>query len=155
MIIFRMVTSLRAHFRVRSTEWLLAGLLANFGRVLLDPHPTFEGASYAELARFATEDHWGWACLVAGGLRLGALFVNGSLYPSYWARAGMAFVSCFFWAEISLGFFTVGTVPTGLAIYPLLLLAEVYNVGCAFKDAGQAGYLRAARKAGTGGSGRW
>jgi hypothetical protein len=49
----------------------------------------------------------------------------------------MAFVSCFFWLQISVGMIRPDGATTGLAIYPVLLALDIWNAMRAWHDAGQ------------------
>lgn len=115
-------------FHVRVAEWLLACILASWGLMLLRPEITFSTPAYVGLERIFSEVVWGWLCFVCGGLRLTALAINGLWRPSYFIRSITAFLSCFFWMQISLSFGGAGNASTGLAVYPWLLVADIYNV---------------------------
>jgi hypothetical protein len=56
-------------------------------------------------------------------------------------------MSGFFWMQISLGLVASGNATTGLAVYPVLLALDSYNVFRAMREAGiiDAEYKRAAR----------
>lgn len=117
-------------FSVRATEWLCGVILFLWGIVLLaSPEAFAEGANYYwTLERLFSQPTWAWACLAMGAIRLAALYVNGSRRETPFARMATAFVSCFFWYQIALGLALSGIVNTGLAVYPVLLIFEVYNV---------------------------
>jgi len=117
-------------FEVRATEWLCAAVLFCWGIVLLSSPNTFaEGAEYYwTLERLFNQTTWGWACGVLGFLRLASLYVNGARRKTPFARMFGAFLSCFMWYQIALGLALSGVINTGLAVYPVLLIFEVYNV---------------------------
>ncbi|MBL8578073.1 MAG: hypothetical protein JNK47_12665 [Mesorhizobium sp.] len=92
--------------------------------------------SFGPLAQMVQQSTWAMLCLVVGGGRLVMLAINGAWRRSPHLRALAAFISCFFWFQISLGFLQAGTFGTGLAIYPVLFALDVYN---AFRAAGDAG----------------
>ncbi|WP_143061937.1 hypothetical protein [Faunimonas pinastri] len=134
-MLFKLTAGIRTHIKVRVAEWALGTILFNFGWILLLPAQTFDGPSYAGMARVAPEGVWGLACLIVGAARLVALFINGTRRRTPHVRAIMAFLSCFFWLQISLCFLQAGTVPTGLAVYPVLLALDIFNLFRASSDA--------------------
>lgn len=142
MIIVRVVRDVTDHFPARASEWALASILMLWGYTLLAFPGIFQSStSYRELAQFMSESAWGVACLLVGGARLVALFVNGS-FPKFrfspHIRALMSYLSCYFWFAISFGI-VIGQVPTtDLAVYPVLLMLDVYNGHRAACDAREA-----------------
>jgi hypothetical protein len=143
-----LIVHFRKTFRVRACEWLLATMVFLWGVVLLQPADTFAiSPSYSELQRWASEATWGWFCLVGGGLRLTALAINGAARPSPHARAVLAALSAFFFAQITLGLLlSGGPLSTGLAVYPLAAAFDIYNAMRAADDAAHSD--RKARDAG-------
>lgn len=131
-----LILHIRRHFRARATEWMLSGVMLLWGALLLRPGQTFAQPVYSELARIASEEWWGWICLITGAVRLVALIINGAMRPSPHLRAGLAFVSTYFWFELSLGFVLSGGQGTALAVYPLAFLFDLFNAAMAAGDAG-------------------
>lgn len=131
-----MLISLHEHFPVRITDWLLSAMLFTWGLALfaVDPRvwalPMFNGLS-------DIGPQFAWAVVATGlGLaRIVALFINGALRRSPHARALGAFFTCFIWFELSVGFFSSEYVGPGIAIFPWLAFADVFNVYRAAKDA--------------------
>lgn len=148
MTIKHLATSLRHSFEARASEWALSAVLFLWGVVLhqnpthFETNPAFSGA-----AMMASQLTWELGCLVVGGGRLLILGMNGTVRRSPHLRALMAFVSCFFWMQVSLGILMSGVGSTGLAVYPILLLLDSYNVIRASREAGTLDhvYKRAAR----------
>lgn len=142
MIIGRVVRGITDHFPARASEWALASMLMLWGNILLSSPGIFQSSTaLRELAGFATEAQWGFACLLMGGVRLTALFVNGS-FPRFryspHIRAVMSYFSCYFWFSISFGILLSQIPTTDLAVYPVLLLLDVYNghrAACDARDA--------------------
>lgn len=131
----RVIMHFTKTFPQRVSEWALASILCSWGLMLLRPESTFAtSGSYIGLARLAAEDTWGWFCFIAGALRLTALAINGLWTPTYHIRSLLAFLSCFFWFQISLGFMASGNATTGLAVYPWLLLLDTYSTYRAARD---------------------
>lgn len=142
MIIVRVVRGITDHFPARASEWALASMLMLWGHILLVSPGIFESSTaFRELASFASETVWGFACLAMGGARLTALFVNGS-FPKFryspHVRAVMSYFSCYFWFAISFGILLSQIPTTDLAVYPVLLLLDVYNGHRAACDAREA-----------------
>lgn len=131
----KMILHFTQTFPSRVSEWTLASILASWGLMLLRPEVTFATSpSYVGLERIAAEDTWGWFCLIAGVIRLMALTINGIWKPTYHIRSALAFLSCFFWLQISLGFMASGNASTGLAVYPWLLMLDIYSTYRAARD---------------------
>lgn len=130
------IFSLLKTFPIRVCEWLLAGLMVTWGIAAWN-HSDAEWANpiYAGLARIADQHAWGAIVTTIGILRLVALFRNGGWNPSPHLRAAGAFLACFGWLQISLGLFAAPVLSTGIAIYPWLLAADIYNVFRAAHDA--------------------
>lgn len=122
-------------FPLRVIEWMAAGILMTWGIVLLGPSDVFANPAFAGLAQLGHENTWGMACFVVGFVRFMALVINGAWRPSPHIRMVMAFVSCFFWLQISLGMFSTGVATTGIAVYPWILLADIYSTFRASADA--------------------
>ncbi|MFG1465281.1 hypothetical protein V5F77_20565 [Xanthobacter sp. DSM 24535] len=131
-----LILHIRHHFRARATEWMLSGVMLLWGALLLRPGQAFSQPAYSELARIASEEWWGWICLITGAVRLVALIINGAMRPSPHLRAGLAFLSSYFWFELSLGFLLAGGYGTALAVYPLAFVFDLFNAAMAAGDAG-------------------
>lgn len=156
IIVRRVVTGVQAHFPARRSEWALGGMMFTTGWILLLPAVTFNPRTplFQVLGSVASEEAWGWTCLIFGGARLVALIVNGTFADTYYSRysphvrGAFAFLSCFFWATITIGLMAAWQPLFGLGCYPFLLLLEITNVWQASLDAGQSD--RSARDAATG-----
>ncbi|MCO6386255.1 hypothetical protein [Aliihoeflea sp. 40Bstr573] len=137
MIFAHLKTSFRETFPARASEWALSGMLMGWSVILTINEDLFAtGASYAKMAELADQETWATLCLYAAALRLLMLLVNGAWRRSPHLRALGAFIACGFWFQITIGFIQAGTVSTGLAVYPFLLLLDSYN---AVRAAGEAG----------------
>lgn len=137
MIWTHITRSLKETFPTRASEWALGAIIFLWA-VMLSANPDLfvESRSFVPLARIFDQDTWTLLCLAIGGGRLLMLAINGAWRRSPHLRAIAAFISCFFWFQISLGFFQAGTYGTGLAVYPVLFALDVYNT---FRAAGDAG----------------
>lgn len=125
-------------FTTRATEWLFATFLVGWALLLFAVPSMFEGpvaAQFIALKATFNQQTWAFGCAVVGLTRLVALYINGSRRSTPYVRMLFAFLSCFFWYQISLGLFVSGIPTTGWAIYPVILLFEMYNVFRAASDA--------------------
>lgn len=130
------IVRLSQHFPVRVCEFLLASISISWGIVAFNLSPeAWNQSAYIGLARIAEPRTWGVVLFVIGVLRLIALIRNGGWRPSPHLRAAGAFLSCFAWLQITLGIFSAPLANTGMAVYPWLLLADIYNVFRASHDA--------------------
>lgn len=126
-------------FTSRATEWLFAVFLVGWCVVLLAFPSVFSAPATA--AQFATLNQAfgqipvAFTCGTMGIIRLVALWINGRNAGTPYIRMAMAFFSCFFWWNISLGLFLSGIPTTGWAMYPAILLFEMINVLRAASDA--------------------
>lgn len=140
MLIVKVVRGIQTHLPARAAEWALAAILFNWGWILLLPKETFGREAYALMLAIMPESSWGVACLVIGAVRLVALVINGTFantaYSRYspHVRATMAGLSCFFWLQIVLSF-ALAPVGTGMAVYPVLMVLDLY---CVYRAAGDA-----------------
>ncbi len=131
-----MVLRLQDHFPQRITDWLISGILVTWGMACLAaPAEVWDQPINGMLAKIATQGQIGSFAMVLGIVRLGALFVNGAVQRTPHLRALGAFLSLFLWVQITLGM-SYGGLPSISAIfYPWLLMADVYNVYRASRDA--------------------
>jgi hypothetical protein len=124
---------------MRASEWVLACMMTSWGIVLAQPADTFSLLPiYAGLHRIAEEEVWSLVCLFIGMVRLIALAINGAM-PEFTlaARTVTAFLSCFFWFQITLGVIAAGvagTTNTAIAVYPWLAVLDVICVYRIAKD---------------------
>lgn len=132
-----MIVKITKTFPVRVMEWLLAGIMFSWSIALWNMVPSdFTGNPvFAGLHSLAEQNTWAFFAFVIGAGRLAVLAINGAWRSSPHLRAAGAFLACFMWLQISLGMLTAETSTTGIAIYPWLLLADIYNVFRASHDA--------------------
>lgn len=132
-----MIVKLSKSFPIRVMEWLLAGIMLSWSIVCWNLRPDEWWAPlYSGLARLADQNTWAFFAFWIGATRLVALMINGAWRPSPYLRAAGAFLSCFMWLQITIGLLVTDFRTTGLAVYPWLLLADIYNVFRASNDAG-------------------
>ncbi len=120
------------HFTTRVIEWQMTAALIIWGLRMLWGDEVFSTPAYVVLARLCSEEVWGLACLVVGLARFLALFVNGTFSDTWYSyysphvRAGMSFLTCFFWLTLSLAFFSSGATYVAGWMYLLFLCSEVW-----------------------------
>lgn len=123
-------------FPLRVCEWLMAGMMVSWGVAAWNlPAHAWASPHYTGLARIADQHTWGAILCTIGLLRLGALFRNGGWRPSPHLRWCGAFLACFAWLQLSLGYLAADVSSIAIAIYPWLLLADIYNCFRASSDA--------------------
>jgi hypothetical protein len=150
-----MIVKLTKTFPIRVTEWLLAGIMLSWSLACWNLRPVdWQNPLYQGLARFADQNTWAFFAFWIGLIRLVSLTINGAWRPSPHLRAAGAFLACFMWLQISFGMLSADLRATGIAIYPWLLLADIYNVFRASHDARASDdSARAARRQGVSESG--
>jgi hypothetical protein len=137
---YTMLIRFHHKFTNRATEWLFACFLLGWAITLFGFPTMFEnsnGLQYGGLQVTFGQRGWAFGCAFMGLTRFVALYINGALRATPYIRMLMAFLSCFFWYEISLGLFVSGVPTTSWAMYPVILLFEMYNVLRASSDARQ------------------
>lgn len=123
-------------FPVRVAEWLLAGIMLSWSIAAWNLGPSdWSNPAFSGLARIANNTTWAFFAFWIAIARLAALIRNGGWRPSPHLRAAGAFLACFLWLQVSLGMFSADIRTTGIAVYPWLLLADIYNVFRASHDA--------------------
>jgi hypothetical protein len=131
-----MIVKLTKTFPIRVTEWLLAGIMLSWSIACWHLRPIdWANPLYSGLSRLADQNTWAFFAFWIGLGRIMALTINGAWRPSPHLRAAGAFLACFMWLQISLGMLSADLRATGVAIYPWLLLADIYNVFRASHDA--------------------
>jgi hypothetical protein len=131
-----MLVSLHEHFKVRITDWLLSAILLSWGFALFAVNPqVWAMPTFSGLSSITTQMHWALATTTVALVRLTALFVNGAVRRSPHLRGAGAFLSVFVWYQLSLGVLYGDLVGPGVAIFPWLALADIFNVYCAMRDA--------------------
>jgi hypothetical protein len=131
-----MIVKLTNTFPIRVMEWLLAGIMLSLSLFYWQLTPAeWSHPIYSGLARLAESNTWAFFAFWIGAMRLGALTINGAWRPSPHLRTIGAFLACFMWLQISLGVMTADVKAAELAIFPWLLLADIYNVFRASSDA--------------------
>lgn len=135
----RMDAVIARELRYGATRWAevwLSCLMVAIGYGLLDEGNTFDWPSWSYIARYVDEDTCGWISLIAGVVRLVALYVNGSRRRSPIVRIAGAVGGYLFFGGLALGFWmTPGPTVLGSYIFAILSLAELHATGRAARDA--------------------
>lgn len=137
---------MKKHFEARTPEWFSAALLFAWGTYsLLHPslfyHPATR-AFFSGMLDIASPPVWGLAALLAGNIRLVALFINGKWGLTPAIRVITSFMSVFVWFYIAVGSYSSGVANFGVIIYPALCLSDMYSAFRAASDAYQAEAMR-------------
>lgn len=140
-IVVRIVDGVGHHFPVRSLEWCFSFFLFGWGVIcMLRPDLFYRSAAFSDILRTMPQSVWSSLCMFIGAGRVIALLVNGTFAGTLYSRfsphvrAGFGILSCFFWFTISLSLISNEVTP-GLAIYPVIMLFEIINVGRAMPEA--------------------
>ena len=128
------------NFTLRVSDWLMALMLASLGLVLRAQPSMFDAPhGFAVLAQMGTAEDWDDVFLLLGSVRLLALFVNGTFDTfrfSPHVRFVFSMASCFVWFQMALGLTLTPTITAAFAVYPYLLLFDLYNTFLAASEAG-------------------
>lgn len=134
---------LKSHFSVRALEWFNAVTLFSWGSyVSLHPgmfNDPSKGTVYDGLKIIMSQEAWGFTATMLAVIQLGSLFINGRWGLTPWIRAATSFLSVGAWFFVSAGIYLAGP-NTGLAVYPVLMLAGAYSAFRAASDAAEASF---------------
>lgn len=116
----------RTRMSTRAVEWLLASLQVAWGTAVLLPGVELTGPNYQPLLALAPEPVWGNLAIAIGGLRLGALYINGTWRRTPILRALGAAFGVVWW--IVLGGLYAIAVNQGAKPFPFMLAYPVFVV---------------------------
>lgn len=126
------------HFQARFAEWMNAFVLFGFGAYLVLHPAMFDdprvSALWSGMKAAGTQGSWGLVCLIVGTGRFAALWINGRHKRTPMVRLIASFFSAFIITQICLGLWNAGVPNTGLIIYPVLVLADLYSAFRASAD---------------------
>jgi len=124
-------------------DWIVEGIVLTWGVTCLNVSPMdWQMPAYSSLRGYASQATWGLAMVVLGIARLTALYINGSMRRTPHTRMAGAFLTAFVWLQLSFAMATADAAAiAGIAIYPWLFLADIYNVYRAAQDAEMAASL--------------
>lgn len=131
--------------QTRSVEWLLAGLMLAWGVGLMMPGNSLELTHLRYLKTVAPEAIWAFGSVMIGGVRLAALYINGSWCRTPLIRAACSGLGIIWW--IILGALTQagygdGPQPPMTMFYPVFVAFEGYSVYRGARDSYHSGALR-------------
>ena len=122
------IVEMRKHFEQRAIEWWSAGAMASWGfMVLLFPNMFILNPACHALLTFAPQNVWGLAAMIAGSVRLVALFINGMWYRTPAIRWLTTMVSIFIWFCITAAFVSSPIINMGIAVYGWHIFADMYS----------------------------
>lgn len=130
MIVLRIPTP--THFRVRSLEWGLSGIMLGIGLCLFHPFPTLDQPAFIPIRQWGDDILWGTLLTALSLMRLAALWRNGAWMPSPFIRGITAVFSAGIWSLFTLGLNDAFVL---LPIFIGFVLADIYSVGRAASDA--------------------
>ncbi len=136
MIIAHIRSSFVEAFFPRLAEWFAAGVLLLIGIVLMlndGMMAASTGRGYQLLLAIADQPTWATTMVLFAVCRLTILLINGAWRRSPHLRALSAFLSCFFWTQITLSFAPVFGFAFAMAAGWLAL--DMTNVMRAMRDA--------------------
>ncbi len=136
MIIAHIRSNFLDAFFPRLAEWFAAGVLMCLGIVLMLNDGLMSnstGRAYNLLLAIADQPTWATALILFSIVRLTVLLINGAWRKSPHLRALTAFLSCFFWTQITLSFAPVFGFGFSMALGWLAL--DMTNVMRAMRDA--------------------
>jgi len=134
---------MKHHFSTRALEWFNAVTLFSWG-TYVSLHPGMFTADtrvvlYQGLLRIMPQEAWGFAATTVALVQLFSLFINGRWGLTPWIRAATSVLSVGAWFFVSAGIYLAGS-NTGLAVYPVLMLAGAYSAFRAASDAAEASF---------------
>lgn len=140
--------SIGHRFGPRLSEWFVAGVTFLWGVVLLFPADTFTGDSWVIFRAIMPEQDWGILMLALGLARLTGLVVNGARRKvTPYIRMVSAGCGVGLFVGISAGFYFSGVIGTWIAVYPMIVVLELFNIHRAAHDAGETDATAASRAA--------
>ena len=119
------------HFRLRITSWFTSLILLNTGLVIL-LHPTVLSTNftYRYMDRLYNPGTWTAICICLAIFRLAALTINGTFprisYMPHIRTVGST-LSAIVWLQLVLGAINTTSPTIEAAVYPMLMLLDIYN----------------------------
>ncbi len=124
------------HFRDRMVEWVLSSGLVALGAVFLLNADILNGLGYEPLKALGTQIFWGLLCITIGGLRLGALTINGLWRPTAHLRAIGAALGTTIWGSLlTVSILYVELFSPRSVMYTMLLVFEFISLWFSARDA--------------------
>ena len=120
--------NVREKFSFRANEWFFSLAFLVWGATMVAWPHMFDRPFYESFKRFGPQSLWTTVILLIGTVRMAALIVNGAWRSTPLIRMVMAMLSCMVWLELTLGIFYVGYGTISISLYPIILIADLYNV---------------------------
>lgn len=140
-ILLHPLTSLKATFPVRKSEWVLGLATAAFWVLFTIREDLFtSNPSYNGLLFLAPQWVWSWFCFAVGVGRLVSLFINGAYWRTPHARAFFAFLNCFLWFNLLSGLSI--NLSLGMIFSTTLFIIDAFNFKQAFNEAAASESIR-------------
>jgi hypothetical protein len=129
------IVEMKKHFELRAVEWFGAGAMTSLGFfILLNPSMFSENPAAHGLLVYAPQHIWGLVSLVAGALRLVALFVNGMWYRTPAVRWLTTMISIFVWFCLAAAYLASPVPTTASILLVWHIVADMYSAYRAATD---------------------
>lgn len=146
VILAHITSSIKDTFPTRASEWALGSILLIWSFLMMIEPNLLGSSRLRSMLLIFDQDTWALVALIVGGGRLLILGVNGAWSRTPHLRAGAAFISCFFWSQLTFSIIQLDQIVTELAIFPVLFMLDMYNVFRASRDAGYSDRIHSGAK---------
>lgn len=138
----------------RAIEWLIGMIGLSWGAVVLSFTQMFDSqpSLYGGMSSIMPQPLWGIVAFADGLIRLGALYINGNHFRTPTIRMVTSFISMLIWFSVFVGLLKTGVPQMGWAIYPCLLIGDLWSVYRASQDAYKSNLLHKKLKTVVGGT---
>lgn len=132
--------------QTRSVEWLLASMMVAWGVGLMLPGDTMSLPQYRLLGAIAPEYVWAAWSVSIGGIRVLALYINGSWRRTPLFRVAGASLGMIWWLVLGFLFKAAadgsGAISAGLLWFPVFIFFEGYSIVRGARDSYHTGALQ-------------
>lgn len=149
VIMTHIANSFKETFPTRASEWALGTMLLIWSALMVIEPALLSNSRLRGMLLIFDQDTWAMIALIVGGGRLLILGVNGAWRRTPHLRSGAAFISCFFWFQLTISILQLDQIVTGLAFFPVLFFLDMYNVFRAARDAGYSDRIHGGARHGT------
>jgi hypothetical protein len=129
------VIRLGKHFRIRRSEWLLAGCTFALGFVYLVRPGLFDPKWFTTMRLIMSQQAWGWLALLVGMMRLTVLFINGAWRASPHLRCLGAQISCALWMTLFASSISSEAIVQSTGFWVLFFVFDAFSAIDAAGDA--------------------
>lgn len=129
--------SIREHFKLRFSEWIIGLMLLLWGVTLLINTSLFEvyPAAFNSMSDITTQKIWGIMAIGIGLLRLIFLIINGTWRRSAHLRAIGSGLSACIWTVVWSSYLNSDTLLPGLWSVGALIALDLFSLWYAAEDA--------------------